>query len=83
MPLTQRELGDSLAEELRRLDPDQPYAEALAAATGQKGLSSRSAQRRHVWVDPAQEQAAEPDSPDDEGAPLHDSAEEGPLVASS
>ncbi len=34
MPLEQRDLGDLLAEELRRLDADETYAEALAAATG-------------------------------------------------
>lgn len=31
LPLPRRVLGDLLAEELRRLDPDEPYAEALAA----------------------------------------------------
>ena len=34
MPLTRRPLGDELAEELRRLDSDEIYAEALGAATG-------------------------------------------------
>ncbi len=31
MPLPRRELGDLLAEELQRLDADEPYADALAA----------------------------------------------------
>lgn len=60
LPLPRRELGDLLAEELRRLDADQPYAEALAAATGAADdLSQRSGERTHVWVDPAQEAASE------------------------
>jgi glucose-6-phosphate dehydrogenase assembly protein OpcA len=59
LPLVRRDLGDLLAEELRRLDADQPYAEALAAATGVRGLSGRPAKRTHIWRDPAQEAAAE------------------------
>jgi glucose-6-phosphate dehydrogenase assembly protein OpcA len=53
LPLVGRALGDELAEELRRLDADQPYAAALAAATGCSGLDSRSPVRVHVWHDPA------------------------------
>jgi glucose-6-phosphate dehydrogenase assembly protein OpcA len=53
LPLTRRQLGDQLAEELRRLDPDQPYAAALEAATGVGGLDSRPATRVHIWHDPA------------------------------
>ena len=53
LPLVRRPLGDELAEELRRLDPDQIYAEALGAATGVTGLTNRSPQRVHVWKDPA------------------------------
>ena len=34
LPLARRDLGDLLAEELRRLEHDGPYAEALATATG-------------------------------------------------
>jgi glucose-6-phosphate dehydrogenase assembly protein OpcA len=52
LPLPRRELGDLLAEELRRLDPDQPYAEALEAATGATGLTGRPPGRTHVWHDP-------------------------------
>jgi glucose-6-phosphate dehydrogenase assembly protein OpcA len=52
LPLVRRPLGEELAEELRRLDPDQPYAQALAAATGSTGLESRPATRVHVWHDP-------------------------------
>lgn len=51
--LPDRPLGDLLGEELRRLDPDEPYAEALEAATGATGLSARSPVREHVWFDPA------------------------------
>jgi glucose-6-phosphate dehydrogenase assembly protein OpcA len=53
LPLVTHSLGDQLAEELRRLDPDQPYAAALAAATGRSGLSDRSPKRVHIWHDPA------------------------------
>jgi glucose-6-phosphate dehydrogenase assembly protein OpcA len=59
-----RELGDLLAEELRRLDADQPYAEALSAATGVGGLTGRPAKRVHIWRDPAEDTAAEAAAPD-------------------
>ena len=52
LPLVRRQLGDQLAEELRRLDADQPYADALAVATDRAGLSSRPASRVHIWHDP-------------------------------
>ncbi|HEY8473643.1 MAG TPA: glucose-6-phosphate dehydrogenase assembly protein OpcA [Natronosporangium sp.] len=53
LPLLTRTLGEELAEELRRLDPDQTYAAALSAATGVPGLQRRPAGRVHTWVDPA------------------------------
>ena len=53
LPLKRRDLGDLIAEELRRLDADQPYAEALEAATRTKGLNDRPAKRTHVWKEPA------------------------------
>ncbi len=53
LPLPRRQLGDLLAEELRRMDPDYVYAEALSAATGATGLDERPATRKHVWRDPA------------------------------
>lgn len=56
--LPKRALGDLLGEELRRLDDDQPYGEALAAATGTAGLNDRSGLRRHIWRDPAEEEKA-------------------------
>jgi glucose-6-phosphate dehydrogenase assembly protein OpcA len=34
LPLPRRQLGDLIGEELRRLDPDEPYADALATAAG-------------------------------------------------
>jgi glucose-6-phosphate dehydrogenase assembly protein OpcA len=58
LPLSRRALGDLLAEELRRLDADEVYAEALSAATGVTGLSDRPATRQHVWRDPAWQQQA-------------------------
>lgn len=55
LPLVKRRLGEELAEELRRLDADQPYATALQAATGTEGLSTRPATRTHVWRDPVEQ----------------------------
>jgi glucose-6-phosphate dehydrogenase assembly protein OpcA len=53
--LPERVLGDLLSEELRRLDPDEPYSDALESATGVSGLADRSPMREHVWFDPAEE----------------------------
>ena len=53
--LPARSLGDLLSEELRRLDPDEPYSDALEAATGLAGLTERSPEREHVWFDPAED----------------------------
>jgi len=58
LPLPRRLLGDQLAEELRRLDADQPYASALEAATGTTGISDRPGARVHVWYDPTGNSAA-------------------------
>ena len=58
--LPERELGDLLAEELRRLDADETYADALAAATGMSALSDRSAVRTHIWHDPTEETDPDP-----------------------
>jgi glucose-6-phosphate dehydrogenase assembly protein OpcA len=60
LPLPRRNLGELLAEELRRLDPDEPYAEALAAATGTTGLSERSPTRTHIWHDPTESDDPDP-----------------------
>jgi glucose-6-phosphate dehydrogenase assembly protein OpcA len=62
LPLPRRDFGDLLAEELRRLEIDAVYAEALAAATGvDEDLSLRAAERTHIWRDPAERAAAEPE----------------------
>jgi glucose-6-phosphate dehydrogenase assembly protein OpcA len=53
--LPERALGDLLSEEARRLDTDEPYRDALEAATGVTGLADRSPVREHVWFDPAEE----------------------------
>jgi len=45
LPLVTRRLGEELAEELRRLDADQPYAAALSRATAVTGLDDRPAKR--------------------------------------
>jgi len=52
LPLVRRPLGEELAEELRRLDPDQVYAQALSAMSGETGLDHRPPHRVHVWKDP-------------------------------
>jgi glucose-6-phosphate dehydrogenase assembly protein OpcA len=57
LPFGRRTLGDELAEELRRLDADQPYAAALENATGVTGLARRPATRVHIWHDPTPEVA--------------------------
>lgn len=53
VPLLRRSVGEELAEELRRLDADQPYAAALGASTGETGLDQRSPTRVHIWHEPA------------------------------
>ena len=53
LPLPRRQLGDLLAEELRRMDPDFVYADALGAMAGVDGLADRPSTRHHVWRDPA------------------------------
>jgi glucose-6-phosphate dehydrogenase assembly protein OpcA len=60
LPLLDRALGEELAEELGRLDPDQTYSAALAAATGIPDPGHRSPRRVHIWQDPAL--AEDPDS---------------------
>jgi glucose-6-phosphate dehydrogenase assembly protein OpcA len=45
LPLVPRRLGEELAEELRRLDADQPYAQALSVAMGISGLDKRLTMR--------------------------------------
>lgn len=59
LPLVRRPLGDELAEELRRLDPDHIYGEALGAMAGVPGLDERGPTRLHVWRDPALESEGE------------------------
>ncbi len=61
LPLRRPSLGEALAEELRHLDPDQPYAAALQAATGIEVVSTEGGgtttdaimNRVHEWHDPA------------------------------
>jgi glucose-6-phosphate dehydrogenase assembly protein OpcA len=63
--LPDRALGELIGEELRRLDPDEPYSEALESVTGTSGLSDRPAYRDHVWYDPMRpEQSDEPTNGD-------------------
>jgi glucose-6-phosphate dehydrogenase assembly protein OpcA len=58
LPLLRRDLGDLLAEELRRLEVDEVYGEALSQSSGVAGLGERSGRRTHIWSDPARAQAA-------------------------
>jgi glucose-6-phosphate dehydrogenase assembly protein OpcA len=53
LPLVRRPLGDELAEELRRLDADQIYADALCRVSGISDLQDRPSTRVHIWRDPA------------------------------
>jgi glucose-6-phosphate dehydrogenase assembly protein OpcA len=50
--LPKRTLGELIGEEMKRLDSDEPYREALEAATGVTGLADRSPVREHHWFDP-------------------------------
>src|SRR6266536_1869000 len=52
-PFPDRSLGELLAEELRRLDDDEIYAQALGAVTGLSRLAERPSHRVHIWKDPA------------------------------
>jgi glucose-6-phosphate dehydrogenase assembly protein OpcA len=74
--LPDRTLGELIGEELRRLDPDEPYSEALESVTGSTGLSDRAACRDHVWFDPMRpEQSVEPTNGDGEGPALSSTGE--------
>ncbi|GAA1788323.1 hypothetical protein GCM10009835_01960 [Planosporangium flavigriseum] len=81
LPLSKRSLGDDLAEELRRLDPDPTYAAALASATGINGFQGRSPHRVHVWHDPAL--AERPDTANVAGSDTGATGETGATVDTS
>jgi glucose-6-phosphate dehydrogenase assembly protein OpcA len=70
--LPDRDLGDLLAEEVRRLDADEPYAEALGSAEGRTGLADLPAHRVHIWRDPVEASAAE--------APVGEPTDSGPVT---
>jgi glucose-6-phosphate dehydrogenase assembly protein OpcA len=78
--LPDRSLGDLLGEELHRLDADEPYGQALEAATGRTGLAQRSPVRQHVWIDPAQPATKDTGSGPDRDAAGRDG---GPTDASA
>jgi glucose-6-phosphate dehydrogenase assembly protein OpcA len=62
LPLSRRTLGDLLAEELRRIEVDVVYGEALANSAGvHADINAREPGRTHTWRDPAEQAAAEPD----------------------
>ena len=60
VPLPRRDLGDLLAEELRRLDADQLYAEALGRDRRRTVWRERSPHRVHVWHDPVESDDPDP-----------------------
>lgn len=68
LPLPRRELGDLLAEELRRMEPDLVYAEALASATG-VDVDAQLRSRRHRWEDPAWRKEQEEEESSQQPAP--------------
>jgi glucose-6-phosphate dehydrogenase assembly protein OpcA len=78
--LPARTLGELIGEELRRLDPDEPYSEALESVTGVNGLADRPACRDYIWYDPMRpgqsEEPANGDGPTTGSA----SAEPAPTV---
>jgi glucose-6-phosphate dehydrogenase assembly protein OpcA len=79
--LPDRSLGELIGEELRRLDPDEPYSEALESVTGTSDLSDHPAAREHVWYDPMRpEQSVEPTNGDG-GAAISGSAIAAPAPA--
>jgi glucose-6-phosphate dehydrogenase assembly protein OpcA len=76
--LPERTLGELVGEELRRLDPDEPYSEALEAVTDSSGLSERAACRDHVWFDPMRPEQSEEPMDGEDDAPAGSSAISGP-----
>jgi glucose-6-phosphate dehydrogenase assembly protein OpcA len=52
-PFPERSTGELLAEELRRLDIDETYADALSNITEMTGLNDRPSKRVHIWKDAA------------------------------
>jgi len=63
--LPKRSLGELIGEEMKRLDSDEPYREALEAATGVTGLAARQPVREHRWFDPMRPlPASAPTAPD-------------------
>lgn len=54
MPLPWFDVGDLLAEELRRLDADPVYAAALGLSAGLGDLEGDPRKRTHIWRDPTE-----------------------------
>ena len=63
--LPKRSLGELIGEEMKRLDSDEPYREALEAATGVTGLDHRPPVREHRWLDPMRPAQPAPTVPAD------------------
>lgn len=78
--LPDRSLGELIGEELRRLDADEPFSEALQAATGVSGLAEQPATREHVWFDPMRPET-QPDDPDTPAPTVPADSEEADEVA--
>jgi len=60
--LPDRSLGELVGEELRRLDQDEPFSEALEVVTGERGLADRPPLREHVWFDPMKPRQSDADA---------------------
>jgi glucose-6-phosphate dehydrogenase assembly protein OpcA len=82
--LPERDLGDLLAEELRRLDADQPYADALGVYAGTPGLADRPDEPRTlIWLDPMASTQAPVAAASSVGAPAARGPRPGPAASAT
>lgn len=80
--LPERDLGDLLAEELRRLDADQPYADALGVTAGVPGLADRPDEPRTlIWHDPMATRQAPVSAASSVGSPASRGPAAGPVAS--
>ena len=80
--LPERGLGDLLAEELRRLDADQPYADALGVMAGIPGLADRPDEPRTlIWHDPMATRQSPVSAASSVGTPASGAPAAGPAAS--